>query len=467
MDDLAEFALNELLREAQYAEVRVEDTKSNNFTLKNGALQSIDTNSIQGLGARFIKDGLMGFVSTNDLTKQNVKQVIRDAVLSAAKGRKIAEKIELSSEDEHRDKYEVKQKEKLADLGAEEKIRILMEADKMLPNDSVPTRYLSLSDSTTTEHLLTSEGTRITSTVPKVNFWYLLTVKYAAQTAQRYWTYGATGGYEQVKKWNLPKMMDEEAKATLNTLKNGVKAPTGEVDVVVGPQVTGIMVHESCGHPMEADRIFGREAAQAGESFVKADMIGQRVGSEHVTIVDDPNIENGYGYFKYDNEGVKAQRKILYENGLFKGFLHNRETAAHMGLPSNGSSRATDYDKESIVRMSNTFLLPGKFSVEELIKDVKKGVFIKNYMEWNIDDMRYNQKYVGAEAYLIENGQITKPVIRPTLELTTPKLWGSVTGAAKNFEFHAGDCGKGEPMQAIPVLFGGPSMRLSKLRLSV
>ena len=184
-----------------------------------------------------------------------------------------------------------------------------------------------------------------------------------------------------------------------------------------------------------------------------------------VNIVDDPTIPGSYGFYLYDNEGVKARRKNLVVNGKINEFLHNRETAAKMGLPSNGSSRATDYDKESIVRMSNTFILPGRMSEDELIGGVKKGIYMKSFTEWNIDDKRIHQKYVGAESYLIENGKITKPVLSPALEISSFELWKKIDAVAKNFELHAGSCGKGEPMQAVPVFFGGPSIRIRGVRL--
>ena len=111
-------------------------------------------------------------------------------------------------------------------------------------------------------------------------------------------------------------------------------------------------------------------------------------------------------------------------------------------------------------------MLPGKYSKEELIAGVKKGVFMNNFMEWNIDDKRLNQRYVGAEAYLIENGELTHPVLNPILEITTPALYSAVDAVGNNTEYHTGSCGKGEPMQGIPVWFGGPSIRLRNVRLS-
>jgi TldD protein len=237
------------------------------------------------------------------------------------------------------------------------------------------------------------------------------------------------------------------------------------MDVIACPQVVGIMVHESAGHPYEADRIFGREAAQAGESFIEKDMIGHQIGNEAVNVVDDPTLPNSYGHYLYDNEGVEARRKFLIKNGKINELLHNRETAMFMGLKSNGSSRAVEYNRESIVRMSNTFMLPGEHTEEELIEDVKDGIYMKNFMEWNIDDKRLNQKYVGAESYLIKNGEIKGPVISPSIEISTPELYKAIDAVAKKPEYHSGSCGKGEPMQAIPVWFGGPSIRLRNISI--
>ncbi len=176
--------------------------------------------------------------------------------------------------------------------------------------------------------------------------------------------------------------------------------------------------------------------------------------------MDDPTIANSYGYYLYDDEGVKAKRRFLYKEGVINEFLHNRESSSKLATRSNGSSRSVNYDREAIVRMANTFVLPGELSEEELIEDVTHGVYMKSFTEWNIDDKRFNQRYVGREAYLIENGELKQPVARPVIETTTLKFWRSVDAVSKKVEFDAATCGKGDPMQGIPVNTGGPCMRL-------
>jgi TldD protein len=141
-------------------------------------------------------------------------------------------------------------------------------------------------------------------------------------------------------------------------------------------------------------------------------------------------------------------------------FLQNRETAAKLGTRSNGASRSNNYDREAIVRMANTYLQPGDMTEEEILEDIRYGVYMHSFTEWNIDDVRFNQRYVGREAYLIEDGEIAAPVKRPIIETTTLNFWSAVDAVSKKVHFDSATCGKGDPMQGVPVFTGGPMMRL-------
>ncbi|HLD42991.1 MAG TPA: TldD/PmbA family protein [Candidatus Nanoarchaeia archaeon] len=463
---LADFALAYAQKKgAAYAEVRLEQVEGNSFLVKKQNVEASGIDIKSGIGIRFLVNNRLGFVSTNVLDKDSLKRIIDRGASFLLHKTRLREAVSLAGESAHKEVYEVRQKQPLQDIDPKEKVQLLLDADKGIASlhSNVPGRWYSLSTSISKETLLTSEGTRIEATIPRVGGYYIITMKQAGRSYQRSWQFGATAGWEAVSGWHLAERLRAEVKAGLHNLSNAVKAPKGSMDVVVGPEVVGIMCHESVGHPFEADRILGREAAQAGESFITPGMIGSRIGSDVVTVVDDPTEEKGYGYYLFDNEGVKARRKYLIKGGMINEFLHNRQTAASMETKSNGSSRAVDYDKEPIVRMSNTFMLPGEYSEDELIEGVRKGVFMKNFMEWNIDDQRMNQKYVGAEAFLIRNGKLAEPVRNPVLEINTTKLWQCFDAVGKKPEYAAGSCGKGEPMQPIPVWFGGPSARLRRV----
>ncbi|MBI3036313.1 TldD/PmbA family protein [Candidatus Woesearchaeota archaeon] len=453
---------------ASYADARLESTQVNGFVLKNGVPQVAGFDRVSGIGIRVVMNGTLGFASTNDISKENVRKVIEKAAKITAAAAIIGGKVKFSHEKAEVGSYAVKQKVKLDDLSPKEKLKVLFDAEKAIKSTkvNVPGRFFSMSDFYTERYFANSEGSRVLSKIPRTDFWYFITVEEAERTAQRYWQYGAAGGFEKIYDYNFPKVLAGEVKATYTNLKKAVAPPKGKIDLVVAPQITGIMVHESVGHPYEADRVLGREAAQAGESFISANMLGTRIGSPAVNIVDDPTIQGSFGYYLYDDEGVKARERWLIKKGIITGLLHNRETAAVLNCKSNGSARATGYDREPIVRMANSIVKPGDYDEAELIESVKHGVFLKNFMEWNIDDKRLNAKYTGAEAYIIRNGKLAEPVWRPTIEISTPKLWSSVDAVAGNMEYHAGTCGKAEPMQAIPVWFGGPSMRIRNVRLS-
>ena len=464
--DFADFSIKYLGKiGASYAEARLEEESSNAFMLKNNISEISGFGESSGLGIRYILNKNLGFISINNFDKDKIKSIIDKSVSLTRNSSKIGEKTELSKDSLYKKKYEAGQKIKIADLKPEEKINLLKDLDKdvMSTNVKIPSRYFSLSDVINNKYFINSEGKEITSIIPRINLFYFLTIGSGKKVVQRYWQYGAVSGYEAFKKWNINEVLKNEVKNLDLTAKKGKKISGGRMDVVAGPEISGIAVHEACGHPYEADRILGREGAQAGESFVNCDSIGNKIGSEAVSVIDDPTIKDGFGYYLYDDEGVKAREKYLMKNGVINEFLHDRQTAAKMNLKSNGSCRTPSYNLEPIIRMSNTYIKSGNYKEEELIEGVKEGIYIKSFTEWNIDDKRWNQKYVGSEAYLIKNGKIAYPLIRPIIEITTPALYGSIDAIGKNFELHSASCGKSEPMAAVPVGMGGPTIRIRSI----
>lgn len=468
--DLAEYAIDIAGKlGCEYVEARLEHAESNGIILKNGVPQISGFDETSGLGIRYLHKGSLGFLATNKLTKVHIKQAISRSLAKTRAASPLTNKVRFANEKPVKKSYGVRQKIPFADVSADEKLQELYAVDKALKDckANVISSYFNLSDSVTNKFIATSDGVRILSEIPMVSFFYMMTMQEGQKSNQRYWEHANTGGFEAVGTWRLGETLAREAEALRLNLLKGKRAPSQKLDVVVGPEISGIMAHEACGHPTEADRILGREAAQAGESFITQKMLGSRIGSDVVSVIDDPIIPKSYGYYLYDDEGVKARKKYLYKKGIINEFLHNKETGFIMGTRSNGSSRASAYDREPLLRMSNTYIAPGDHSKDELFEGIKLGVYMKNFTEWNIDDRRFQQKYVGAECYLIRNGRLTSEAIYgPALEITTPELYGSIEACGKDLEHHPGNCGKGEPMQGMPVTLGGPSMRIGKVRLN-
>ena len=344
----------------------------------------------------------------------------------------------------------------------EEKYDLLFEVERRFKElkKIIPSRFFQISLYTTKTYYANSDGTEIFSIVPRFLFTYSLVAISGKKSEQRYFFVGKSGGWESLKGIRIEEKIVNEGKKLIEILKKGRKIKKQKMDVILSPELVGIAMHECCGHPSEADRILGREGAQAGESYLSLEWLGKEIGSRVVNVIEDPRVKGSFGYYKYDDEGVKAKKRILIKNGRINEFLHNRETAGKFGIKSNAAARASDYDREPIVRMSTTFIQPGNYTFDELIRGVKKGVYIKSFTEWNIDDKRWNQRYVGCESYLIENGKMKGIVRRPVLEITTRGFFSSIDASGKDLDFVAGTCGKGDPMQPLPVWMGGPHIRL-------
>jgi len=468
--DVLEFAVEKALElGASYAEARFEEKSGTSLAMKNGNPEGLQVLADRGMGIRVLVDGGMGFASTNVLTRESVGEAVKKAVKLARAASKVRnEPIRFSDEDFHRVSYKVKMKKDFRDVSPEEKLELLkkIEEEVKATGVNVPMRYLMYSDQLWKKEILTSEGAYVKSKIPRVSVTYNLVVFENGQMEQAPFVQRAfSGGLELIERDEPWKWAVKDVQALKRLIYEGQKPPEGKVDLIISPEVAGIAVHESVRHPYEADRIFGREAAQAGESFVKPDMLGERIGSEVVTVIDDPTIPNSWGFYLYDDEGVKARPRYLIREGIITEFLTNREYAHKLGQRSNASARAINYNREPIVRMANTYLAPGDYSFEELIEDVKLGVYMVSFNEWNIDDRRYQQRYIGREAYLIENGELKHPVRRPILEITTRALWSSVDAVGKEVEFYPGTCGKGEPGQGVPVWMGGAHARLRDIPL--
>ncbi|MEM0127929.1 MAG: TldD/PmbA family protein [Thermoplasmatales archaeon] len=453
MEELLDKSLAYASNSCKFVEVNYSSSRRNTLLMKNGTISVSGYSHNAGLAIRMLNNS-MSFLSSNQ-EWNSLKGDIDEAV-----GRsKLQGRNKLSEEKAYKDSWAVPEKRRIEDLDLVEKVNILKQLDEILVQNGIQMRILSLGDNIEEGATENSEGTSITYRLPKINFFAMIGYLEGGNYEQGSIELGYSGGYEALEEWNLEERVRKEA----DVLKKASVAHhvnEGTYDLIAGPEISGIVAHESAGHPSEADRILGREMAQAGESFIKKDDRGMRVGSDIVNLVDDPTIEHSFGFYKYDRDGVPARKRYLYKNGLVNEFLHNRESAGRTGEKSNGASRSSEWDKEPLVRMSTTYIEPKEYRLEELLEDVKDGIYMRSFTEWNIDDIRFNEKYVGREAYLVMNGEIKEQVKRPVIETTTVKFYSSIDAIGNDLEFYAGTCGKGDPMQGVDVWMGGPHVRL-------
>lgn len=456
--DITDYALSTARKlNPDYAEVCVEHSNSRSFAVEQGKVNGESYVEEKGLRIRILKKGRMYTFTTNKLEKSDVTKL-----LSRFKQFDGLE-TKFSSEAKQKAKYEVKQKENFQDA---DMLTDLIKMDKELSKPKyVQYRSLYAGFGSTHSFYTNTDGTTIESTLPSVSSFMSIIVGNGKETRQRFLQFGGIGGYEAFNTRKITDSLLQEAKNMHNLLEKGVTLSKDELakikNVVISPEIMGIAVHESVGHANEADRIFGREAAQAGMSYVNKDNLGLRIGSDAVTIIDDPTIPNTYGFYLYDDEGVKARPKEIVKNGMQNELLLNRAYAHILKKKSNAAARSDSYYNEPLIRMSNSYLKPGRAKFHELVKEANNGAYIKNFTEWNIDDTRTFARYQGNEAYLIKNGSVEKPIKNFTIESTTLNFWNAVRLIDNEMELYLGNCGKGEPMQGVPVTMGGAAALLS------
>ncbi len=445
-------------RNSRFYDIRYMEETSQSVSYRNGEFQGAGTSGERGIAVRVVNEGISyGFFNDEHRAEDAVRRAIER---SHKHGRN-----KISPGEPVRDRWSIKPSRSPEDYSLDDRIDIVRSIDSMMNDLHASVRLNYLFDKQVRQVYLNSSGSYLEGEFPRIGYYYVMGFTQPDSFEQSYNQFGITGGYEDFAGMKIEEEVEDDAHK-LSSATKSAKLEPGRYDVILGPDLSGIVAHESCGHPMEYDRIVGREGALAGESFLTGKTFPYRVGSESVSVIDDPTLRGSYGYYKYDDEGVRARKRYLYKNGMTDEFILNRESAAILGVPSNAGGRSASWNYEPLARMSTTYIEPGDMSLDELIEDVKLGVYIGSYTEWNIDDIRFNQKYVGKDSFMIRNGKLAEQVRRPVLETTTTGLYSAVDGTSKDLHFSAGSCGKGEPEQGIEVWMGGPHVRLRNMYLS-
>jgi TldD protein len=235
-----------------------------------------------------------------------------------------------------------------------------------------------------------------------------------------------------------------------------VAAPAGNMTVVLGPGWPGILLHEAIGHGLEGD--FNRKGTSAFSGRV-----GQRVASDLCTVVDDGTLPGRRGSLSIDDEGTPTEKTVLIENGILKGYMQDKLNARLMGVKPTGNGRRESYAHAPMPRMTNTYMLPGAHDPEEIIRSVDKGLFAKNFGGGQVDITSGKFVFSASEAYLIENGRLTRPVKGATLIGNGPDVLTRVSMVGNDLELDSGVGTCGKDGQSVPVGVGQPTLKIDGL----
>lgn len=460
-----------------YGDIRQVRTIRQGLEVKNGVVENLLEDSDQGFGIRVLVSGAWGFAASSSLTEAELKRIAEQAVdIARASALVNKQKVKLAEVEPYVDTYQTRIEIDPFQIPLEDKIHLLFQADGILRKDPrVKVAQGSMMFNRIDKVFVSTDGALIEQTLWESGGGIQAMAIEDSEVQRRSYpnSHGgdfATRGYEFILEMDLIGQAERVRTEVLELLR-APECPSGEKTLILEGSQVAIQIHESCGHPIELDRVLGTEISLAGGSFLTLDKLGKfQYGSSGVNITADATLEGGLGSFGYDDEGVKAQRTDIVRNGVFVGYLTSRETATILGQQSNGTMRADGWNRIPLIRMVNINLEPGKPGLDELIADTPDGLYLSTLKSWSIDDLRLNFQFGCEMAQEIKHGKLGRIFRNPVYTGITPQFWNSCDAVCnKNFWHIWGTphCGKGEPMQAGHVGHGTAPARFQRVQVGV
>jgi len=450
-DDLTSVLREALARGGDFADVYIERVFTTTISYSESKVQSVRYGLDSGAGVRVIKGDQTGYAYCEEFSKPALTKAARTAgeIASGPARQKIA-KLSVRSSVNHVpytvDPLTVKEKEK---------VRMVEAADKAAREVDPRVAQVTIlyQESMKNFVLANSEGVYVSDELPMMWFTIDAVARDGDKRRPGYLRQSARKGFEFFND-NDPARAGTRAAKQAVIMLDSRPAPMGEMPVVLASG-GGVLFHEAVGHGLEADGVKNQTSMFTGK-------MGQKVGSEHVTLLDDPTLPNLRGSYNFDDEGTLAQSKVLIEKGVLKGYLNDLITAKYLNVPPSGNGRRESYRDYPLVRMSNTYLATGELEAEEIIAATEKGIYAKELGGGEVDTASGNFTFGIREAYLIENGKIGAPILGATLIGNGPEIMKRIDMVGNDISYWPGTCGKG---QWAPVTSGAPTLRIARITI--
>ncbi len=451
--DRIEGVVGDALSGADDGELYLEYCQSESLVFDDGRLKGANFDTAQGFGLRAVSGEVTGYAHASELSEAAIKRAAETVkTVRRGHGGTLAEAPTGTNRHLYSDENP------LSGMAFEEKVKLLGEIDAYIRAADTRVRQVSVSMAASWQaiSIMRPEGATTADIRPLVR----LNISVVTEDGERMETgsfgHGGRTAYEEwVSPENWKHGADEALRQALVNLES-VPAPAGEMTVVLGPGWPGVMLHEAVGHGLEGD--FNRKQTSAFSGLV-----GERVAAPGVTVVDDGTIENRRGSLSIDDEGTPTSNTVLIEDGILKGYMHDRMNARLMGQKATGNGRRESYAHSPIPRMTNTFMLAGQQNPEEIIRSTKNGLYAVNFGGGQVDITSGKFVFSCTEAYLIEDGKVTAPVKGATLIGNGPEALKEISmiGDDLKLDLGVGTCGKDG--QGVPVGVGQPTMKIDAM----
>jgi len=451
-------------RAARYADARHVRTCSERVAVRRGEPVAVESHEEAGIGVRVLVDGAWGFAASRGADRTDALIALERAMAVAA-AQPHPDFAGLAPEPPARGSHSSPVGTDPFSVPVGDKLTLLADADAAMREEARVTVTRAHGLSRREEKTFAStEGAVTHQTATECGGGLEATAVGDAGVQVRSYPGSHSGhvaqaGWEHVLELDLPgnaRRVAHEAAALLAA----PPCPEGVTTLVLGGEQLGLQLHESVGHAVELDRVLGGEGSYAGTSFVPADGAGSlRYGSDEMSVTADATLPGALGSYRWDDEGVPAQSLPIVREGVLRGFLSSRESAAAIGLErSGGCMRAEGFARQPIVRMTNVSLDPGRAGTfDELLADTGNGIYIDTNSSWSIDSRRLHFQFGGEVAWEIADGRLGRVFRDPVYAGTTPAFWAGLDAVCSQAEWRlwsVTDCGKGEPGQFASVSHG-------------
>jgi TldD protein len=446
-------ALAEALHGADDGELFLERSETESFVFDDGRLKTAAYDSGEGFGLRVVAGETAGYAHASEISEA----AIRRAADSARLAKRGYSGIEAEGPRATNAKLYGEEDPVSSPIFAD-KVALLQEIDAFARarDPRVVQVMASMAGERRIVEILRADGRLIRDVRPLVRVNVQVTVE---QDGRRETGTSGAGGRASFETWITPRswqsQVDEALRMALVNL-DAVPCPAGEMDVVLGPGWNGVLLHEAVGHGLEGD--FNRKGISAFSG-----RIGERVAAPGVTVFDDGSIPGRRGSLTVDDEGTPTSRTILIEDGILVGYMHDRQSARLMGMQATGNGRRQSYAHMPMPRMTNTGMLAGDNTQEEMIASMKRGLYCANFGGGQVDITNGKFVFQCTEAYLVEDGKVTAPVKGATLIGDGPSALTRVTMIGDDFSFDPGIGVCGKSGQGVPVGVGQPSLKITGL----
>jgi TldD protein len=456
---LTEALLERCLGEAlsaggDYADLYFESVAATSIGIDESLVKSATQGVSAGCGVRVVSGERTGYAYTDDLSAERLIRAARTAALIASGPAK--QLMAGFKETKTPDLYPIPAIEVDADLSS--RLNLIMRADHAARayDPRIVQVRASYSEEMRRIMIAASDGTFASDLQPLARLNVFVIAKDGERSSRG--TSGG-GGRVEIDFFELDKSPEHFAKEAARQAilqLNAVAAPAGDMEVVLGPGWPGVLLHEAVGHGLEAD--FNRKKTSAF-----AGLIGQKVASDKVTVVDNGTLPSRRGSLNVDDEGSPTQETVLIENGILRRYISDKLSSRLMGLPDTGNGRRESYQHIPMPRMTNTYMLAGEDSPDDIIRSVKRGLYAVNFGGGQVDITSGKFVFSASEAYLIEDGRITAPVRDATLIGSGPEAlkYVSMVGNDLALDEGIGTCGKDG--QSVPVGVGMPTIKLDRM----